>query len=72
MTKFFQIKPLFSAVSWIKLVQLAKKFLNPDKSYEREEVRLDVTEKSKEERTMMHKHLKLTFKHMVRDHSLML
>ena len=62
---FFQIKPLFSPLTWTRLVQLGKKYSNPEKIPENESVKLDVTEKSKEERTKIHNTVKSTFKHLV-------
>ena len=61
----FQIKPLFSPLSWTRLVQLGKKYSNPEKIPENESVRLDVTDKSKEERTKIHNTVKSIFKHLV-------
>ncbi len=62
---YYQVKALFSPLVWARLVQLAKKYLNPQKVPEKESVKIDVTEKSKEERTKIHNTVKSTFKHMV-------
>ena len=62
----YQVKPLFSPLVWTRLVLLAKKYLNTEKVSEKESVKIDVTEKSKEERTKIHNTVKSTFKHLVR------
>ena len=47
------------------MVQMAKKYSNPSKTPEKEMIKIEVTDKSKEDRTKIHHVVKSTFKHLV-------
>jgi hypothetical protein len=60
-------KSLFSQLSWTRLVQLGKRYggeSDPNKPAENDDVRIDVTTKTKDERKTYHGNIKALFPHL--------
>ena len=60
-------RKLVSALSWARILQMAKKYVNDTKPSEDEVVKFNVSEQSKEERTRTHALIKTTFSHLATD-----